>query len=172
MEYIDLIKERFSVRNFSDKKVEAEKIEKIIGAGHLAPTGCNFQPQKILVIESEEAISTLKKCTRCHFDAPLAMLVCFDKERCWTRKYDGEQSGTVDASIVATHMMLKAWEEGIGSTWVMHFDPAAMRAEFNIPDNIVPVALLVMGYAAEDATPMSLHSEYREISDVVVYNKF
>lgn len=172
MEFIDLIKERFSVRSFSDKKVEEKKIEKIIEAGHLAPTGCNFQPQKILVIESEDAISTLKKCTRCHFDAPLAMLVCYDKERCWTRKYDGEQSGVVDASIVTTHMMLKAWEEGVGSTWVMHFDPFAMRTEFNIPDNIIPVALLVMGYAADDAEPKHYHNEFREIDDVVTYNKF
>ena len=172
MEFFDLIKERFSVRKFLDRAIEKEKIERIIESGHLAPTACNLQPQKILVIESNEAIEALKKCTRCHFDAPLAMLVCYDNDRCWTRKYDEKKSGEVDASIVATHMMLGAWNEGIGSTWVMHFDPVAMRKEFNIPDELVPVALLVMGYAADDAEPKHYHSEYREIDDVVIYNKF
>ena len=171
MEFNSLIAERFSVRSFFDKKVEKEKIKRIIEAGHLAPTACNFQPQRIIVMESDEAIETLKKCTRCHFDAPLAMLVCYDDDRCWVRKYDGKKSGEVDASIVATHMMLGAWNEGIGSTWVMHFDPVAMRTEFEIPDNIIPVALLVMGYAADDAEPKHYHSEFREIDDVVTYNK-
>lgn len=52
----------------------------------------------------------------------------------------------MDASIVTTHMMLEAIELGLSTTWVMHFKPDAMREEFNIPDNIEPIALLVMGY--------------------------
>lgn len=172
MDFLKLAEERYSVRKFKEDKLKAEDLEKILRAGHLAPTGCNNQPQRILVIESDEAIEKLKCCTRCHFNAPCAMLVCYNRDEVWVRKYDGKTCGVADASIVTTHMMLEAAEIGVGSTWVMHFDPAAMVREFNIPENIRPVALLVMGYPAEDAKPLDLHSKYRDMSEVVVYNSF
>lgn len=172
MEFSQLINERFSVRKFTDKKLTEEDINKILKAGHLAPTGCNNQPQRILVINSDEGLKKLKLCTKCHFDCPTAMLVCYNKDEVWTRKYDGKNCGVADACIVTTHMMLAAHNIGVGSTWVMHFDPNAMRKEFSIPKNIEPVALLVMGYPHPDATPADLHSQFRPIEDVVVYNQF
>lgn len=172
MDFMTLAAERYSVRKFKERKIEKEVIDKILQAGHIAPTGCNYQPQRILVIESDEAVEKLKKCTKCHFNAPNAMLICYNKDECWTRKYDGSLSGAADACIVTTHMMLAAFELGIGTCWVMHFDPAAMRKEFNIPENISPVALLVMGYPADDAEPMNLHSQFRDMNEVVRYNTF
>lgn len=172
MDFLTLAEKRYSVRKFKNEHLSAEVIEKILKAGHLAPTGCNYQPQRILVLNSDEAIAKLKLCTKCHFDAPTAMLVCYNKNECWTRKYDGAVSGPIDASIVTTHMMLEAAEIGVGSTWVMHFDPFKMREEFNIPDEIEPVALLVMGYPADDAEPMHLHGEYRDEDEIVVYERF
>ena len=76
MEFEKLITERYSVRNFKPEHLTCECISKILDAAHKAPTGCNFQPQRILVISGEEALGKLKKCTRCHFDAPVAVLVC------------------------------------------------------------------------------------------------
>ena len=172
MDFLKLASERFSVRKFSDKPIEKDVIEKILKASHVAPTGCNFQPHRILVINSEESLETLKDCTRCHFDAPCAMLVCYNKDECWTRPYDSSQSGIVDASIVTTHMMLMAWELGVGSTWVMHFNPFRMREAFGIPENIEPVALLVMGYPADDVVPNERHSLFRPEDEIVKYNKF
>ena len=172
MKFMKLAAERYSVRKFTEKNLEQEVIDKILAAGHLAPTGCNYQPQRILVMNGEESLAKLKKCTKCHFDAPTAMLICYNKEECWTRKYDGAVSGVADACIVTTHMMLAAFEMGVGSTWVMHFDPFAMREAFAIPENIEPVALLVMGYPAEDAKPLHLHSEFRPLEDVVRYDSF
>ncbi len=172
MNFLDLAAERYSVRKFKDKPIEQESIDKILTAAQIAPTGCNYQPQRILVINNEEALTRLKDCTRCHFDAPCAMLVCYNKEECWTRPYDGNQSGIVDASIVTTHMMLEAWELGVGSTWVMHFNPFKMCEVFNIPENIEPVALLVMGYPADDAEPNERHTQFRPIEETVCYNKF
>lgn len=169
MEYFDLIKKRFSVRKFKEDKLSHSDIEKILKAGHLAPTGCNNQPQRIFVFQSDEAMEKLKACTKCHFNAPNALLVCYNKDEVWRRKYDGKSCGVADASIVTTHMMLAAADIGVGTTWVMHFDPAAIAREFEIPENIVPVALLVMGYPAEDAEPLNLHSEYRDINDIVSY---
>lgn len=172
MEYSKLISERFSVRNFKDMPVDKTIVDEIIKAGHIAPTGCNFQPQRILVISSGEALAKLKKCTRCHFNAPLAFLVCANMDESWTRPYDGAKSAPVDAAIVSTHMMLAAYDSGVGSCWVMHFNPHTMREEFSIPSNYEPVALLVMGYPADDAKPLDMHSKYRPIEDVVFYDSF
>lgn len=172
MDFLTLATQRYSVRKFKSEPVEQENIDKILKAAQLAPTACNFQPQRILVLNSEISLSKLKNCTKWHFDCPLAMLVCYNKDECWTRRYDNTQSGVVDASIVATHMMLEAAELGIGSTWVMSFDPDAVISEFSIPDNIIPVAILVMGYPADDAEPNKLHTQYKSVSETVMYNEF
>jgi len=172
MEFLKLIEERYSVRSFKPCHIEQEKIDKILRCAHLAPTGCNNQPQRILVLNSDESTEKLKLCTRSHFNAPTAMLVCYNKDEVWRRRYDGKSCGVSDACIVATHIMLGAWDLGIGSTWVMSFDPFAMREQFDIPENIEPVALLVMGYASDDSVPNPLHSKYRDLDEVVVNEKF
>ena len=172
MEFEKLITQRYSVRKFRPEHLAQPDVDAILAAGHKAPTGCNYQPQRILVLNTDEAMEKLKGCTKCHFHAPAAMLVCHNREESWTRPYDGAQSSPVDAVIVATHMMLEAWNVGVGSCWVMHFDPEAMKKTFRIPENIEPVALLVMGYAADDAKPLPLHTQYRPLEEVVTYDTF
>lgn len=172
MDFLKLVSQRYSVRKFKPELPDKNVIDTILKAGHLAPTGCNFQPQRILVISGEEALGKLKKCTRCHFDAPVAFLVCCNMDESWTRPYDGAKSAPVDAAIVATHMMLGAYSIGVGSCWVMHFNPQAMREEFSIPSNYEPVALLVMGYPADDAKPLDMHTKYRPIDEIVFYDSF
>ncbi len=172
MDFLKLAADRYSVRKFTEKPLEKDVLDKVLKAAHIAPTGCNYQPQRILVINNADTLAKLKECTRCHFDAPCAMLICYNKDECWTRPYDCNKSGIVDASIVTTHMMLEAAELGVGSTWVMHFNPFKMREVFAIPENIEPVALLVMGYPAPDAVPNERHTVYRPIEETVFYNKF
>ena len=172
MDFERIIAERYSVRNFKNEHLPKKVVDKILDAGHKAPTGCNFQPQRILVINTDEAIAKLKDCTRCHFDAPTAMLICYCKDETWSRPYDGALSAPVDAAIVTTHLMLAAHNEGVGSCWVMHFNPEKMKASFNIPENIEPVALLTMGYPAEDSVPHNFHSTFRPMEEVVYYDSF
>ena len=147
-------------------------LEKILHAGHLAPTGCNYQPQRILVLNTDESMEKLRACTKCHFGAPTALLVCHNTAESWVRKYDGALSSPVDAVIVATHMMLAAHNEGVGCCWVMHFDPAAVREAFGIPAGVEPAALLVLGWPAEDAKPLPLHFQTRPMEETVVYDHF
>lgn len=172
MSFIKLAEERYSLRSISSKPVEKEKLDLVLKAGQLSPTACNNQPQRILVIEDKEALEKLKKCTAYHFNAPIALLVCYDKNASWKRKFDGDDSGVVDASIVTTQMMLQAAELGLGTTWVGYFDPALIVKEFGIPENIVPVALLPMGYPSEDAKPSPAHYQRKPIEETVFYNKF
>jgi len=172
MEFEKLITERYSVRQFKPEHLSAEDVSKILEAAHKAPTGCNYQPQRILVINKKESMDKLRNCTKCHFNAPAAMLVCYNRDETWKRPYDDALSAPVDAAIVATHMILAAHDAGAGCCWVMHFNPNAIKETFNITENIVPLALLVMGYPAEDSKPLELHSKVRPIDEVVFYDSF
>ncbi len=167
-----LASSRFSVRQFAARPVEKDKLALILEAGRVAPTACNFQPQRILVLDNPETLAKLKVCTPYHFDAPLALLVCYDKSVSWKRKYDGDDAGTVDASIVTTQMMLQAFELGIGSTWVGSFDPRKIHDEFQLPDNYVPVALLPLGYPADDVKPSPQHFKREPMEKTVCFNEF
>ena len=172
MEFLKLAKERYSLRNFSHKKVEKEKLDIILEAGRVAPTAVNYQPQRILVLDNDESLEKLKLCTKYHFNAPLAILICYDSNVSWKRTCDQEDEGVIDASIVATHMMLQVHELGLGSTWVGNFDVDLMKKEFNIPENIVPAILFPMGYPNEEAKPASNHYKRYNIEETVFYNNF
>jgi len=172
MDFLELAKQRYSVRKFNNKKVEQEKVNLILEAGRVAPTAVNYQPQRILVLDNEESLNKLRNCTPFRFQETLAMLVCYDKNISWKRKYDVKDSGGIDASIVATHMMLEATNLGLGSTWVGHFDPEAIIEKFALPNNIIPVAILFLGYPHEDSTPHMYHNTRFERSKTVFYNVF
>ena len=172
MEFEKLITERFSVRKFKPEHLTETEIRTILEAAHKAPTGCNFQPQRILVLNADASMEKLKKCTKCHFDAPAAMLVCYHEEESWKRGYDGALSAPVDAAIVATHMMLAAHNIGIGCCWVMHFHPAALKEAFSIPEHVEPIALLVMGHPSETAEPHDFHHSFRPMEEVVFHETF
>lgn len=170
MDFLKLAKARYSVRNFKEDPIPQETIEKILEAGLAAPTACNNQPQKIIVVNNSEALERFRKCTGSHFNAPLAFIVSCDKSLCWKRSCDGKSSEDVDASIVASHMMLEAASLGIGSTWVMSFLPEAIKKEFGFYETLEPVALLVMGYPSEKSEPSKMHFLCRSPEEIVFYN--
>lgn len=172
MSFLELVKERYSVRKFSDKKVEKEKLDLILEAGRVAPTAVNYQPQRILVIEDKGSLAKLKSCTPYHFNAPLALLVCYDSTVSWKRHCDNKDMGVVDASIVTTQMMLEAVELGLGSTWVGHFDVDVIKETFKLPEYLVPVAILPIGYPRSDSAPHILHGKRYDINDTVFFNTF
>ena len=167
MNFLELATERFSVRSFSDKTVESWKLEKILQAARVAPTAVNARPQKLYVIESAEAVARLA-ALRPLFGAPMAIIVCYDENISWKNQRDGgHDSGEVDAAIITTHMMLQAWELGIGSCWMGAFSPADVCREFNIPAAEHPVAILPLGYPSADCKPSERHTVYRELSEFV-----
>lgn len=172
MSFLNLAKQRYSVRSFLSKKVEQEKIDLILEVARIAPTACNKQPQRILVLDNPESFAKLKDCTPYHFDAPLAFLICYDESSSWVRKYDNQNEGKVDACIVATQMMLEITELGLGSTWVGSFDPRMVKEKFKLPENFIPVAILPVGYPSIDANPSAMHDSRLELSKTVFYNSF
>lgn len=169
MDFLELAKARYSVRSFTPDPVPQTDIDRILEAGRVAPTACNKQPQKIIAVRSPKGLARLRECTPCHFHAPLAFIICCDRTACWQRSFDGKRSSDIDAAIVTTHMMLQAANCGIGSTWVMNFDPAATRAQFSLSDDTEPVAMLVMGYAAEDGRPSERHGIRKSNEELVTF---
>jgi len=168
MTFHELAKLRYSVRSFQDMPIEEEKLKLILEAGRIAPTACNNQPQKIYVARSEEARKKLAAVCRCTFDAPVIMVVCYDRTRDWKNKLmPGYESGETDAAIVCTHMMLQAADLGIGSCWVGFFNAQEVAEALGLPENITVSALLPMGYAAENAQPAPLHDQYRDFADTI-----
>lgn len=167
MDFLELATSRYSVRDFSQKPVEEWKIDKILKAAKVAPTAVNNQPQKLYVLKSPKAVAKLT-AIRPLFGATLAIIVCYDDSLSWKNSRDGgHDSGEVDASIVCTHMMLQAWELGIGSCWIGAFSPAVVSEAFGIPANEHPVAILPLGYPAEACQPSDRHLTYRDSSELV-----
>ncbi|MFQ7472707.1 MAG: nitroreductase family protein [Anaerovoracaceae bacterium] len=171
MNFLDFARERYSVRSFSDRPVEQDKIDRILEAGQVAPTALNFQPQKIYILKSEEALEKMRFHTKYAYNAPMILLVCYDKNLSWHSRYDrGFDSGEMDASIVCAHMMLQAWELGIGSVWVRGFRADEVSKIFSLPENIKPVCMLPIGYPADNSKPNEqLHSTYRPLEEMVEY---
>lgn len=172
MEFLELAKKRYSVREFENKPVEKEKLDKILEAGRIAPTACNFQPQRILVIQDKEQIEKLKKSTRFTFDAPVILMICADTTKSWTRKYDNKNHADIDVSIVTTHMMLQAAELGIGTTWVCSFNPQQIKEDFYVPEGYEVINLLPMGYPKKGNIANQMHNDRLEINKTVFYNQF
>ena len=172
MEFTQLIRERYSVRKFSDQPVEESMVTAILEAARVAPTAANKQPQRILVLRDADSMEKLKECTPYTFNAPMALAVCFNKDEAWVRPYDGDNAGIIDASIVGTHIVLAVHDLGLGATWVGHFDPAVFRNIYNLPENVEPVAIFPIGHLAPEAKPAHLHEKRRPLEETVMYERF
>lgn len=170
MEFLDIAKQRYSVRSYQDKKVEAEKVQKILEAAHIAPTAANLQPIRLLVIQEREGMQKLSKAANV-YDAPLAIVVCADHTKTWTRPFDQKQTGDIDASILTDHMMLEATELGLGSVWICYFKPDVLKKEFCIPEEWEPINILAIGYSNEKAAAPDRHRNMRiPIGELVSYD--
>ena len=168
MTFQELAHARYSVRSFKDTPIEKEKLDLILEAGRIAPTACNNQPQKIFVAKSEASRKKLASVCRCTFDAPVILVVCYDRERNWKNPLlPGYASGETDAAIVCTHMMLQAFELGIGSCWVGYFNANDVANVLELPENLTVSALLPLGYPGENAEPAPRHSQYRDYADTI-----
>ena len=168
MTFEELSRARYSVRSFKDIPIEEDTLKLILEAGRIAPTACNNQPQKIYVAKSEDARKKLASVCHCTFDAPVILVVCYDRTRDWKNKLQpGYESGETDAAIVCTHMMLQAFELGVGSCWVGYFNAHEVARVLDLPENITVSALLPIGYPAENAAPIALHTQYRDFADTI-----
>lgn len=171
MDFLEIAKKRYSVRNYSDRKVETEKLDKILQAAHVAPTAANLQPVHLIAVQEKDGLEKIGKGANI-YGAPLAMIVCANHDKAWVRPFDNKQTTDIDASILTDHMMIEATELGLGSVWVCYFKPDIIRKEFNLPDNLEPVNILAIGYSNEEAADPERHSQTRiPVKELVSYEK-
>ena len=169
MEFKEVIRQRYSCKKYSGRQVEKEKIDAILEAGRVAPTAKNLQEQHIYVIQSEEALKKIDTVTPCRYGAPTVIAVAFDRNNVFTYLGGKRDSGVEDASIVATHMILAAADEGVNSCWLNFFDPDQAAQAMDLPENEEVLMLMDLGYAAEEAGPLTNHASRKALSETVTW---
>jgi nitroreductase len=150
MEFLELIRTRYSVRAYKPDPVEDDKLEQILEAARLAPTAANRQPFRILVIHTEGRRDELRRIYRRGWfvDAPIILCSCGVPAENWVRM-DGKNYNDVDVTIAMDHLILAAADLGLGTCWVAAFDPEAAREVLNLPAGVEPVAFTPLGYPAD-----------------------
>ena len=172
MNFLDIAKTRYSVRKYTDKKVEAEKLDQILNAAHVAPTAANLQPDAL-------AGRTRRRGVKKDFQGRQSTWGAFSDPclrrpfEAWKRPFDGKKTTDIDASILTDHMMLEATELGLGSVWICFFKPDIIKEEFQLPDSLEPINILAVGYANETPADPERHLAARiPLSQLVSYEKF
>ncbi|WP_298031393.1 nitroreductase family protein [uncultured Dysosmobacter sp.] len=167
MDFAKLSAERYSLRKFSDRPVEEEKLALVLEAGRSAPTAHNNQPQRIFVLRSPEAMEKADGCTSMHFHPPVMLVAAYDPAAAWVREHDGKNHGEIDAAIAVTQMMLQAADLGLGTTYIGVFEPEKLLAAFPEMAGLTPIAMLPLGYPAEDAHPSRRHTVRKPMEELV-----
>ncbi len=150
MEFNELIRQRFSCRALSDREIPHDVLGRIFEAARLAPTAVNKQPFKVWAVESPEGRAKLAETTKFTFGAGVFLVV-----------------GAKDAAIAATHIMLAIHNEGLGSTWVGHFDAAKLKESFPQMTDYDLIAVFPVGYPAENGTPSPRHTQRKPAVDII-----
>ena len=164
MEFNTVLQRRYSCRAFSPTPVEQEKVDRILEAGRIAPTAVNKQPVHLWAISDPGTLEAIKGVTRSNYGAPLILVVGCRPADAWVRRYDGKNGAEVDASIVATYLMLAAENEGLATLWVGSFDPALLRGILPGAEGYELVAMINVGYPAPESQPSQMHG-VRKVMD-------
>jgi len=117
MDFSETINKRYSARAYRPDAIEPEKLNAVLEAARLAPTACNRQPFKLIVIHTlgrEEELSRIYPVTW-FTQAPLLICICATPDKAWLRR-DLKNYADVDAAIVMDHLILAATDQGLG-TW-------------------------------------------------------
>jgi nitroreductase len=149
MEYTDLIHIRESVRNYDPtRSVPKGILKRILDAGRLAPSACNYQPWKFMVISSPTMLEKVRVCyDRDWFkNAPHVLIVVGFKDQAWIRSFDGHNSIETDMAIAMTHLILAAENEGVGTCWIENYNPGMLREALNLKDNQLIFGITPLGY--------------------------
>jgi len=168
MDVYEAMEKRYSVREYADRPVEKDKLERILNAARIAPSARNAQDWKFVVVTDGELRKTMAAAAEQPLlaKAPVVIAgVSTNPERQMRCKVC---SGPVDLAIAIDHMTLAAVAEGLGTCWIGSFDQDACCELLDVPPTAQIIELLVLGYPADSPKPKSRKS----MDEVVCYERF
>ncbi|MCS7131565.1 MAG: nitroreductase family protein [Hadesarchaea archaeon] len=152
MEIFEAIKGRRSIRKYKPQPIPDEAVEKILEAGRWAPSGGNIQPWKFIVVKDPATLEMIRKVSPGYLGiAPLAIVVCSDKQRAFQAggRLGRDYMTIADCAMAVQNMLLAAYALGLGTCVVKSFSPIAVKEILEIPDGIEPELIVVVGYPDE-----------------------
>jgi nitroreductase len=166
MDFLSLVKARYSVRAYKSDPVDPDALDYVLEAARLAPTAANRQPFQLLVLKTEGRREALRQIydREWFVQAPLLICACELPGGAW-RRADNRNYAAVDVAIVMDHLILAATERGLGTCWVAAFDSQAARQVLHLPEEVEPIVFTPLGYAAD--TPGE--KERKPLEDLVRY---
>ena len=167
MEFKDVITQRYSVRGYLDKEVEKEKLEYVLKAATIAPTGVNNQPFKVFVIDTKKHKDELSEIygAKWFVEAPYVLCVVAIKNEAWTRPWDQKNISDIDATIVMDHIILAATDVGLGTCYIAAFKKNRAHKFLNLDETEEAVLFTPLGYG--NAEPRD--TPRTELDEFVVY---
>ena len=169
MDFLELVRSRYSVRAYEPTPVEEEKLQLVLEAAILAPTAANRQPFRLIVIATEGREAELRRIypAKWFTQAPLVICACTIPDEGWVR-VDGKGYADVDVTIAMDHLILAARSLDLGTCWIAAFDPAVARKVLGLPDDVEPVAFTPLGYPADQPRAKTR----KPISELVRYERW
>ncbi len=169
MNMIEMASRRFSCRKYTDEPVSETELNNILEVVRLAPSACNRQPWKFLVVTSETARYQVQECYNREWlrSAPVYIIALRNADDNWVRQEDGKQHGDIDVAIATEHLCLAATELGLGTCWVCNFDVAKLKSYFCRP-GFEPVAIIPLGHISPSAPhPAKVRKPLEEVVERV-----
>ena len=158
MELMEGILTRRSIRKYQDKPISKDIVKKLIRAAQYAPSAHNTQPWEFLVIEDKEKLKSIRHMQRSASfaeNAPMAILVCADETKSFSREKEGWSYIDIDGAAATQNLILAAHDLGLGACWCgaspMTKPIAALKEYFQLPENIKPFSIVVLGYPDEES---------------------
>ena len=144
MDVFEAIQERRSIRNYQDKPVEREKLERILEAGRLAPSAKNVEPWHFIAVTDAQKRKALSGGTWAKFlsQSPLVIVACGDKKA-------SPDWYAIDVALAVENMVLTAVSEGLGTCCVGSFSEKDVKALLKVPENFEVLVMLAVGYPSD-----------------------
>lgn len=164
MEAMEAIFKRRSVRDYLDREVEKDMILTLVKAATAAPTAANCQPWEFIVIDDAEKLTVIKdKLVFARYNAPVAIVVCGNMKLSF--KGPSQEMWVQDCSAATENILIAATSIGLGSVWIgihpIQSNIKIVKSILNIPEYVVPLGIVYVGYPAEEKEARTRFDEKR-----------
>ncbi|MDH5365311.1 MAG: nitroreductase family protein [Dehalococcoidia bacterium] len=166
MQVFDIIKQRRSVRLYTEQAIEEDKLKKLVEAAIWAPSAGNIHAWNLVVVQRKKDIELIKAVSPGMLSNSTAlMILCADRKKAYGKGgEEWEVLSKMDIAIAAQNICLEATELGLGSCIIRLFNPDAVRGLLDLPENMTPELMVSLGYPRSIPQPPSR----RTVDDTVI----